>query len=48
MFRKVAQAEGATMRPELASAYAAMAAIEKRMEIDGARPTTESSVMDRA
>jgi len=48
VFREVAPVEGAKTHPELAGAYAAMAAIEKRLEADGARPAARSIVLDRA
>lgn len=48
VFREVAPVEGLKAHPELANAYAAMAAIEKRLEADGTRPAARSIVMDRA
>lgn len=48
VFREVTPVEGVKTHPELASAYAAMAAIEKRLEVDGVRPAARSIVMDRA
>lgn len=48
VFRELSPVEGVKTHPEPAGAYAAMGAIEKRMEADGARPATRSIVLDRA